>query len=98
MDKFTRKWIIETGVPIVKSYGGNLTLRALHYRLVAKGMTNTLQHYKRVVTAMIDARWDGLVEFSDFLDHREMLRVRRSQMQQMLIMELKKERNKLRHG
>lgn len=68
-DIFTRSWIIRTGVPIVKSYGGNLTLRALHYRLVAKGMTNTLQHYKRVVTAMIDARWDGLVDFDDFLDH-----------------------------
>lgn len=69
-DKFTNKWIIENGVPIVKQYGGNLTLRSLFYRLVADlGMTNSQRHYKRVVNAMISARWEGLVEFDDFNDH-----------------------------
>lgn len=73
-DKFTRSWIIKNGVPIVKSYEGNLTLRALHYRLVSIGMFNTVQHYKRVIGAMTKARWDGLIEFDDLVDHdREML-------------------------
>jgi len=66
---FTKKWIIETGVPIVQSYGGNITLRALHYQLVARGMTNDIPHYKKVVSSMIDARWEGLVNFDEFLDH-----------------------------
>lgn len=69
MDEFNRKWIIEKGIPIVNEYGGNLTLRALHYRLVAIGMTNTVQHYKRVIAAMTVARWEGLVNFSSFVDH-----------------------------
>lgn len=68
-DKFNRQWIIEKGVPIVKSYNGNLTLRALHYRLVAAGMHNTVRHYKRVIAAMTVARWEGLVQFDDFQDH-----------------------------
>lgn len=66
---YNKKWIIEKGIPIVKSYNGNLTLRALHYRLVAAGMTNDVAHYKKVVNAMIEARWEGLLEFDDFLDH-----------------------------
>ena len=69
MSQFTKAWIIEHGVPIAESYHGNLTLRALHYRLVAAGMTNDLNHYKKVVSAMIDARWDGLLDFEAFLDH-----------------------------
>lgn len=67
--QFTKNWIIETGIPIVKSYEGNLTLRALHYRLVAKGMINDVSHYKKVVNAMIYARWEGLLNFYDFQDH-----------------------------
>jgi hypothetical protein len=67
--EFDKKWIIENGVPIAKSYGGNITLRGLHYRLVAKGMINDVAHYKKVVTSMIDARWDGLLDFDDFKDH-----------------------------
>lgn len=69
-DQFTKQWIIDVGTPIVKSYGGNITLRALHYRLVAAhGMTNTIRHYRRVVDAMTSARWKGIVAFDDFLDH-----------------------------
>lgn len=67
--EFTTKWIIQKGIPIAKSYNGNITLRALHYRLVAAGMTNDTAHYKKVVSAMIQARWDGLVSFNAFLDH-----------------------------
>lgn len=66
---FTKKWILDTGIPIIKSYQGNLTLRALHYRLVASGMTNDISHYKKVVNTMIEARWEGLVDFNDFKDH-----------------------------
>ncbi len=67
--KFTKQWIIKEGIPIVESYHGNLTLRALHYRLVARGMTNDIAHYKKVVNAMIDARWSGDLQFSSFVDH-----------------------------
>lgn len=67
--EFTKAWILETGIPIVESYAGNLTLRALHYRLVAAGMTNDIQHYKKVVNAMIEARWKGSVNFDAFMDH-----------------------------
>lgn len=67
--QFTKKWILETGIPIVESYGGNLTLRALHYRLVASGMTNDLAHYKKVVNTMVEARWNGSVDFDAFMDH-----------------------------
>lgn len=68
-DPFNRMWIVTNGIPIVKSYNGNITLRALHYQLVALGMTNDVTHYKKVVAAMIEARWDGLIGFDAFLDH-----------------------------
>lgn len=69
-DEFTRSWIIENAVDVIREYSsGELTIRALHYRLVARGMTNTQQHYKRVVGAMIKARWDGTVSFETFSDH-----------------------------
>lgn len=49
-DEFTRQWIIENAIEILSRYEpGVLTIRALHYQLVSIGMTNTLQHYKRVV-------------------------------------------------
>ena len=69
-DEFTRKWITDNSVEIVSRYEkGILTLRGLHYQLVSFGMTNSLTHYKRVVSAMIDARWAGLVDFDAFSDH-----------------------------
>jgi hypothetical protein len=68
MDKFNRAWIIENGCQIVQQYQGNITLRGLHYRLVALGMTNSIQHYKRVIAAMTDARWDGLIRFDEIMD------------------------------
>ena len=66
---FDKRWIIKNSIPIVKTYNGNLTIRALHYRLVALGMTNDTQHYKKVVNAMFTARWEGLLDFDDFRDH-----------------------------
>lgn len=68
-DEFTKSWIIENLVRICAQYEpGELTLRGLHYQLVGLGMTNSLQHYKRVVSAMGDARWDGTISFEQFSD------------------------------
>lgn len=68
-DEFTKKWIIENSIEICREYDpGILTLRALHYQLVGLGMTNDIQHYKRVVDAMTDARWDGIIPFEQFSD------------------------------
>lgn len=74
-DIFTRTWIKENALEVIEDYDdGVLTIRALHYKLVSRGMTNTLQHYKRVVSAMIEARWEGSVDFKAFSDHdREIL-------------------------
>lgn len=70
-DQFTKAWIKSTAIPIIARYEpGVLTLRGLYYQLVSCGMTNSLNHYKRVVSAMIDARWDGEVDFEAFSDHR----------------------------
>lgn len=69
-DEFTRSWITQNAIEIISRYEpGMLTLRGLHYQLVAIGMTNTTRHYKRVVSAMIKARWDGEVDFEAFSDH-----------------------------
>lgn len=68
-DIFTKSWIIDNAVNICDQYeDGILTLRALHYQLVGLGMTNDIQHYKRVVVAMIDARWQGTISFEKFSD------------------------------
>lgn len=68
-DEFTRQWITDNAIDIVSRYApGELTLRALHYQLVGLGMTNSIQHYKRVVAAMERARWEGLVDFEAFSD------------------------------
>lgn len=70
MDSFNRKWITENSLQITNEYEkGILTLRGLHYQLVSIGMTNSTRHYKRVVSAMIQARWDGLIDFDCFSDH-----------------------------
>jgi len=66
-DIYSKDWIIEHAVPIVNSYQG-LTVWQLYYRLVAQGMTNSLNHYKRVVNAMTEARWNRKVGFGQFID------------------------------
>lgn len=69
-DLFTKQWITDNSLIIIDRYEkGILTLRGLHYQLVSVGMTNTISHYKRVVNAMIEARWAGLVDFDTFSDH-----------------------------
>jgi len=74
-DIFTKDWIIENAVKVCSQYEkGILTLRALHYQLVGLGMTNDIQHYKRVVVAMICARWNKTLAFDTFSDlDREMV-------------------------
>jgi hypothetical protein len=74
-DDFTRRWITEHSIDIVNRYEkGILTIRGLHYQLVSIGMTNDMRHYKRVVSAMIEARWNGLIDFDAFSDNdREMI-------------------------
>lgn len=68
-DEFTREWIIENSVDILSRYEvGVLTIRGLHYQLVSRGMTNDIQHYKRVVAATGQARWDGVISFNAFSD------------------------------
>ena len=68
-DEFTKSWIIENSIDIVSQYeNGILTLRGLHYQLVGLGMTNDTQHYKRVVNAMISARWDRIIHWEQFSD------------------------------
>lgn len=68
-DTFTRDWIIENSIDILSNYeAGVLTIRGLHYQLVSRGMTNDIQHYKRVVAATGVARWDGRIAFDAFSD------------------------------
>lgn len=68
-DEFTRNWIIDNSIDILSNYeDGVLTIRGLHYQLVSRGMTNDIQHYKRVVAATGQARWDGLISFNAFSD------------------------------
>ena len=69
-DKFNRNWIIDNSVKICNEYAnGDLTIRGLHYQLVGIGMTNSFKHYKRVVAAMAQARWDGVISFEQFSDN-----------------------------
>lgn len=74
-DIFDREWLVENSLDIIKQYEpGELTLRGLHYQLVGRGMINHLRLYKRAVSAMIDARRNGLVDYDTFSDHdREMI-------------------------
>jgi hypothetical protein len=70
MDINNRQWITENAIEEIADYEkGVLTLRGLHYRLVSRGMTNTTKHYKRVVSAMIKARREGVVAYDTFSDH-----------------------------
>ena len=67
--EYTKQWIIDNAINIVDRYEkGILTLRALHYQLVGLGMINDISHYKKVVNAMIDARWDNVISFDTFSD------------------------------
>ena len=67
-DGFDRKWITENSIDFLSQYAGGITLRQLYYRLVSRGMINDTLHYKRVVSAMTDARWKGDVDMDAFID------------------------------
>jgi len=67
-DMYTNKWIIENAEKILSEYPQGMTIRQLHYRLVSIGMVNDSNHYKRVVSAMTDARWNSIVDMEAFID------------------------------
>ena len=70
VDKFTRDWIIDNSIDELVNYSdGEITIRGLHYRLVARGMTNSMTHYSRVKSAMVYARRNGTISYSQFSDH-----------------------------
>ncbi len=65
---YDKQWIIEHGIKVLETYDGQITLRQLYYRLVSIGMTNDAKHYKKVIAAMTDARWNETVDFGAFID------------------------------
>ena len=67
-NQYNRKWIVENAEKILSNYTEGITLRQLHYRLVAIGMTNDVNHYKRVINAMTQCRWNGSIGFKEFID------------------------------
>lgn len=69
MSEYTKEWITQNSIKILEGYSDAITVRQLYYRLVATlGMTNDVAHYKKVVNAMIDARWKETVDFEAFID------------------------------
>jgi len=67
---YGKDWIIKNALPVIERYEkGILTIRGLHYQLVGLGMTNDKKHYDKVVNNMIQARWEGLVDFDAFVDN-----------------------------
>lgn len=67
-DIYNRAWIIDNAKEVLEEYPEGLTLRQLHYRLVARGMINDYNHYKRLGTAMGVCRWNGEIPFDVFID------------------------------
>ena len=68
-DGYGGEWIRENAREIISTYYEGITVRQLHYRLVARGFPNTTKHYKRVVYTTGQMRWDGDADFDDFVDH-----------------------------
>ena len=70
LDTFTKDWITSVALSELENYSaGDITIRGLHYRLVSRGMTNSMTHYSRVKSAMTTARREGLVDYEQFKDH-----------------------------
>lgn len=70
LDTFTRGWIIRNSLAELRNYSsGEITIRGLHYRMVARGMTNSDTHYARVKSAMVFARRDGQINYDQFSDY-----------------------------
>lgn len=72
-DIYNRAWIIENAKKILATYTGGITIRQLHYRLVSIGMTNDDNHYKRVVKAMTEGRWNNVIDMDAFIDRERSL-------------------------
>lgn len=67
-DNWGRSRIIKEGVEVLEEYDSQITVRQLYYRLVARGLPNNQNNYKRVVAATTEARWHGDMDFDAFLD------------------------------
>ena len=72
-DIYNRQWIIENAEKILQEYAEPITVRQLHYRLVAIGMINDYNHYKRVVNATVKARWDDVIPMEAFIDRERQM-------------------------
>jgi hypothetical protein len=72
-DIYDRQWITENAKTILATYSGGITIRQLHYRLVALGMINDENHYKRVVKAMTMGRWNRSISMNAFIDRERSL-------------------------
>lgn len=72
-DIYNSRWITENAKRILQEYEGAITVRQLHYRLVAIGMTNDYNHYKRVINALTQARWDGVISMEAFVDRERVM-------------------------
>ena len=72
-DIYNRQWIIENAEKILQEYAEPITVRQLHYRLVAIGMINDYNHYKRVVNATVQARWDDVIPMEAFIDRERQM-------------------------
>ena len=70
MDKDSkRKHIIVAANDVLEVYG-RMTVRAIFYQLVTRGViTNTLKEYSRVVQVLTDARRAGLIDWRRISDH-----------------------------
>lgn len=67
-DGYKKDWIVKNTLEVMAEYD-TMTVRQIHYRLVARGLPNTQQNYKRIVAITSDMRWDGLLGFDKFDDH-----------------------------
>lgn len=65
---YNRAWIIENSKSVLEEYTDGITLRQLYYRLVARGMINDFKHYQKVVSGMVKARWENIIDFDSFID------------------------------
>lgn len=96
MDEFTRDWIIENSKEVLREYAEGITVRQLYYRLVSRGLTNTIRHYKRVVAAMTKARWDSIVDMEAFIDRERSVHGETKSEEKELDVEIERGKSQLR--
>jgi len=95
-DSFNRQWIIENSRKILTEYSNGMTVRQLYYRLVSIGMTNDYNHYKRVVNAMTQARWDNIVSMDVFIDRERSMYGETKSNKKDLVEEIKKAKTQVK--